>query len=135
MSNFSLALKRWIAERAAFRCEYCLVAEADSNFDYHIEHIISRQHGGSDHSDNLAFACARCNWKKGSNIATLLQMDGPLIPLFNPRKSNWFDHFEIDNGLIVPKTAIGEATIKLLELNALDNIIERRELAEAGNYP
>lgn len=129
------SVRKFVAERADFRCEYCRVAEADSNYAYHIEHIISRQHGGSDHPDNLAYACSICNWKKGSNIATILEKGGSFIPLFNPRTNNWFDHFAVENGVFAAKTLIGAATIKLLELNFLDKIIERRELARAGRYP
>jgi hypothetical protein len=129
------SLRKLVAERASFRCEYCRVGESDSNFAFHIEHIISRQHGGSDHSDNLAYSCSICNWKKGSNIASILEEGGVLIPLFNPRKQNWFDHFAIEDGFIVPKTPAGAVTISLLELNFPDKIIERLELAEAKRWP
>lgn len=111
----SPSLRKLVAERAAFRCEYCRIFESDSNYAYHIEHIISRQHGGSDDPDNLAYACSICNWKKGSNIATLLEKDGPLVPLFNPRTDNWFDNFVIENGIIIAKTMVGAATITLLD--------------------
>jgi len=129
------SLRKFVAERAAFRCEYCRVAEADSNYAYHIEHIISRQHGGSNHPDNLAYSCSICNWKKGSNIASILEEGAIPIPLFNPRKQNWFDHFALENGVVAAKTLIGAATIKLLKLNFPDKIIERRELTQAGRYP
>ena len=129
------SLRKLVAERAAFRCEYCHVFESDSNYAYHIEHIISRQHGGSDHPDNLAYACSICNWKKGSNIATILEKGGSFVPLFNPRTDNWFDHFAIENGIVIAKTPVGAATIKLLELNFADKIIERRALMVAGRWP
>jgi len=133
--HIPLSVRKFVAERSGYRCEYCRVAETDSNFAYHLEHIISRQHGGTDHPDNLAWSCSVCNWKKGSNISTILEENGPIISLFNPRKDHWFDHFEVVDGEILPKTLIGAATAKLLVFNSLDNIIERRELIEAGNYP
>ncbi len=133
--NIPQAVRKYVAERANYRCEYCRVAEMDSNFTYHIEHIISKKHGGSDHPDNLALACSICNWKKGSNISTILEADGPPIPLFNPRKDDWFVHFEVSLGEIIPKTMVGAATAKLLNFNTPDNIIERRELMDSGNYP
>jgi hypothetical protein len=128
-------LRKFVAERAAFRCEYCRIAESDSNYAYHLEHIISRQHGGSDEADNLAYSCSICNWKKGSNIATTLEKGGSFVPLFNPRTDDWFDHFAVENGVIIAKTPIGAATVKLLDLNFLDKIIERRELTIAGRWP
>lgn len=128
-------LRKFVAERAAFRCKYCRIAESDSNYAYHLEHIISRQHGGSDEADNLAYSCSICNWKKGSNIATILEKGGSFVPLFNPRTDDWFDHFAVENGVIIAKTPIGAATAKLLDLNFLDKIIERRELTIAGRWP
>lgn len=106
-----------------------------ANFSFHIEHIISQQHGGSDNLNNLAYACSHCNWKKGPNISTVLSENGPIIPLYNPRTSNWADHFALQGGVIQYKTSIGEGTIRLLEFNAIERILERIELIEAGIYP
>ena len=33
-----------------------------------LEHIVPRNHGGSDEPDNLAVACARCNQGKGKRL-------------------------------------------------------------------
>jgi hypothetical protein len=94
------------------------------------------QHGGTSVATNLAYSCAWCNWKKGPNIATVLDMKGSLIPLFNPRTQNWFSHFEVDGtGLLHGKTDIGKATIKLLELNRPERIDERLGMMVAGYYP
>ena len=134
--SFKKQLRQLLSIRAGGRCEYCRVLEYLSNFEYHIEHIIGLQHGGSSLTTNLAFACSWCNWKKGPNISTILIPGGSLIPLFNPRTQNWFDHFEaISSGWLLEKTAIGEATIKLLELNHPERIIERAEMMERGFYP
>jgi hypothetical protein len=54
--------------------------------------------------------------------------------LFNPRKDTWQDHFEVENGVFYGKTEVGEATIKLLELNTTEYIIERIELASIGIF-
>jgi HNH endonuclease len=104
-------------------------------FSYHIEHIIGKQHGGTDTLSNLAYACSYCNWKKGPNISTILFLGGALIPLFNPRTQNWFDHFEVKRGEILPLTPVGEATIKLLDLNLAARVDARFEMMLAGCYP
>jgi hypothetical protein len=136
MSQYiSRASRKLVIERAAHRCEYCRVPEYLSGFDYHIEHIIGVQHGGTNTLDNLAYCCPICNWKKGPNISTILKMGGALIPLFNPRTQNWFTHFESNNGKIFPLTLIGEATIKLLELNQFTKIEERLAMELGGFYP
>ena len=75
------ATKKLVMARADYRCEYCRVAEYLSSFEYHIEHIISLQHGGPNTEINLAYCCSPCNWKKGPNIGTILEFDTPLIPL------------------------------------------------------
>ena len=42
-------LRRTVRERADHRCEYCcLPQDAEPFFVYHVEHIVARQHGGSD---------------------------------------------------------------------------------------
>lgn len=133
-SYFSQAIRKLVASRADFRCEYCKKPEIIANFPFHIEHIISRQHGGSDNLDNLAFACSWCNWKKGPNIATVLHEKGNLLPLFNPRTETWDDHFKIEEGAITGKTDIAKGTIQLLKMNTVELMLERKELIEAGLF-
>lgn len=136
MSEFSTAIRQFVALRADFRCEYCRKPEIISNFAFHLEHIISRQHKGSDHLDNLAYACSFCNWKKGPNIATLLVEQGPILPLFHPRQDIWNEHFKVSfSGIIEAKTDIGEGTLRLLEFNSMDRVLERKMLIELGFYP
>lgn len=55
------------------------------------------------------------------------------ISFFNPRTDAWIDHFFVDaSGLLLTITDIGEATIKILNLNHPDFIIERREMLRLG---
>ncbi|MEZ5044176.1 MAG: HNH endonuclease signature motif containing protein [Saprospiraceae bacterium] len=133
-SSLTQAIRKFVASRASFRCEYCRKPEIIANFTFHIEHIISRQHGGTDKIDNLAYACSWCNWKKGPNIATVLFEDGDLLPLFNPRKDVWDHHFQVEEGAIIGKTDIAVGTIKLLELNTTELILERKALHNAGFF-
>ena len=58
----------------------------------------------------------------------MLLPDRIFIRLYNPRIDNWYDHFEIENGVIYDKTDIAKATIKVLNLNEIERIIERQEL-------
>jgi hypothetical protein len=57
------------------------------------------------------------------------------IHLFNPRKHNWFEHFEVIEGAFLPKSDIAAATIKVLDLNNINRILERLDLIEAGLFP
>jgi hypothetical protein len=130
MSHYiSIKLKNFVAKRADNRCEYCKISSHFSYFPFHIEHIISRKHGGKTIESNLAYACPICNANKGSDIATFLQNPNEFTRFFNPRVDVWDDHFFIEmTGKIFAKTPIGEATIKILHLNHVDSIIERSEM-------
>ncbi len=59
---------RGFARRAGFRCEYCganLLLSSDVYFlGAHLDHIAPRGGGGGDGLDNLALACAPCNYLK-----------------------------------------------------------------------
>lgn len=50
----SSALRRNIYERAAGRCEYCLLSADDGFFPHEADHIIAEKHGGATTADNLA---------------------------------------------------------------------------------
>lgn len=123
-----------VASRANFVCEYCLITEEDAYFRFQVEHIISRKHGGSSDLDNLAFACVYCNRFKGSDIASLKPETDDLIRLFNPRTDRWNDHFRLNGATIEASTEIGEATVRILQMNHPDRIMERKALSRSGRY-
>lgn len=77
-------------------------------------------------------SCALCNQHKGSDIASLDPADGALTPLFHPRRERWSEHFALREGFIIPLTAIGRVTGRLLQLNAPNRIGERELLLAAG---
>ena len=133
--EISAAMRLLVSRRAAGRCEYCLLHDDDSFTPHQIDHIISRKHGGDSSADNLAFACVRCNAWKGSDIASIGSEAGRIAPLFNPRQDRWRDHFHLEAGEIVPLTDKGAATVRLLRLNFLGRVRERRLLASSGRYP
>src|SRR5258708_38376670 len=70
-SDVSESLRRFVAERAALRCEYCLLHQSDSYSPHQIDHIISRKHGSQSDSDHLPYACLRSNAWKGSDAGSL----------------------------------------------------------------
>ena len=67
----SLQLRRLVANRADWLCEYCQVAEADRSSAYQIDHIISVKHGGATTADNLAYSCIFCNLQKGTDLGSI----------------------------------------------------------------
>ncbi len=134
--NISALLRRKIVLRANHACEYCLVPEKYLATIFHIDHIRSLKHGGKTIFDNLAFACPHCNQNKGTDVGTFIDEESEnLVRLFNPRKDIWVEHFEIQSGAILSKSKIGDATIKILEMNEVERIILRQALMTAGYYP
>ena len=136
MSNYiSPEIRQAVAVRANFICEYCLIAEDDAYFKFQVEHIISRKHGGSSELENLALACVFCNRYKGSDIASITPETGELVRLYNPRTMRWSEHFRLNGVVIESLTEIGEATLRILQMNHEDQILERQVLYQRGRYP
>src|SRR5438552_10011667 len=129
--------RQFVAERANFRCEYCLTPAAISPSPYSAEHIRPRSQGGSTHAENLAFSCQGCNGHKAAKSYALDPATRLSAPLFNPRVHVWSEHFEwTDGGVKVEgKTPAGRATVIGLQLNrpGLQNL--RRLMALADLHP
>ena len=108
-----------IAERAGHRCEYCLAFETLSNSSFEVEHIQPRHAGGSDDESNLALSCRACNGFKGTAVTALDPLSDQMGGFFNPRSDLWSEHFDLDldNGVIIGRTAIGRATVTRLRMN------------------
>lgn len=134
-TDFSESLRSEVARRAGYRCEYRLIREEDGGFRLQVDHIISRKHGGVSTSDNLASACMLCNRHKGTDIASIHQETGEVVPLFHPRHNRWSHHFRVTGSSIEPLSSIGSVTVRLLRLNAPERLAERRLLQERGAYP
>ena len=83
---------------------------------------------------SILLVLMRCNLWKGADIGSLSIRMGKLIPLFNPWKDRWLDHFRLDGVVIEPLTAKGEVTAKLLRLNLDKRVAERRILIASGRY-
>ena len=113
----SRQLRRLVAARAGYRCEYCHLPEAYTSARHTVDHIIAVKHGGPTEPDNLALACVECNASKGSDIATIDPESGELVPLFNPRLHNWEEHFVLDGVMIIGLTPIGRGTVYILQFN------------------
>ena len=131
-------LRRFVIARADHLCEYCLLHEDDMLFGGEVDHVVSEKHGGLTHEDNLAYACFSCNRNKGSDIGSLTSDAGALIRFFTPRRDQWHEHFYLDepNGLmIVPRTEIGKATVRIFGFNEADRLLERRALQIVDRYP
>jgi len=128
------AIRGFVRQRAGYRCEYRHLHEDDADFlAFHVEHIVARQHGGSDDPEFLCYACSECNWAKGPNLSGTLR--GKLYPLFNPRRQNWTRHFYWDHTTLVGKTKTGMVTVHVLNINDPSRIMLRENLLFEGRFP
>ena len=121
------ATRAAVRRRAGDRCEYCRLpqaAEPDSRF--HIEHIVARQHGGTDDEANLALACHRCNRHKGPNLSGIDPASNQPALLFRPRRESGEEHFRMEQFEVIGLTATGRTTVSLLQMNAPVRVELRR---------
>lgn len=121
--------RRVVRERAENRCEYCRLSQHEAPVvQFHIEHIRPRQHGGDDSLQNLLLGLSTMQLPKGPNVAAFDPGTNQLVPLFNPRTQTWTEHFTSRAGLVIGLTAIGRATVLLLQMNTDDRVDLRLNL-------
>jgi HNH endonuclease len=116
--------------RANHRCEYCQLPQAAIESRLQIEHIVARQHGGSDAEDNLCLACDRCNLYKGPNLTSIDPVTRAVVRLFDPRRDIWTNHFRLYGARIEGLTPTGRATAALLQVNVSKRLDLRQSLIE-----
>ena len=125
--------RQLVVRQAKDCCEYCAIAQFLVPFHtFHVEHIIAKQHGGDDSVENLCLSCDRCNAYKGPNLTSIDSETGAIVTLFHPRRDKWQDHFILRGAEIVGLTAIGHATIRLLNMNDHWRLALRTELITLG---
>lgn len=138
MSNYiPKKIKRQVAERANFCCEYCLSQVSFSPDSFVIEHIIPTILNGTDELDNLAYSCQGCNNHKFTSIEAIDLVTGQQVSLFNPRIHKRENHFKWNDNftIIIGLSATGRATIQKLQLNR-EGVVNLREiLTAAGKHP
>ncbi len=78
--------QNFVRGRAQDRCEYCRIPQAVVISRFHVEHVIAKQHGGSDDESNLALACDRCNAFKGPNLSAIVRKRETSFPCFTRGK-------------------------------------------------
>ena len=93
--------------------------------------------GGTDDESNLALRCRSCNVFKTDAIEAVDPQSGKRVPLFNPRRDKWEDHFAVDakNGLLMGLTPVGRATVTLLQMNRPTQVTARNIWARLKLFP
>ena len=129
-------LRREVAQRAQWRCEYCLTPHAYATQPFAADHIIPQSQGGKTTLDNLALACG-CNLYKGNSSHAIDPQTGHRVSLFHPRRQKWKRHFvwSTDSLYVVGRTRAGRATVEALKMNRPELVNLRRILYIAGEHP
>jgi HNH endonuclease len=132
-----ISVQRAVIKLSNGYCEYCLYPENYASDFFHFDHIIPLSKGGKSELLNIARSCGRCNGFKSQNIYHFDPLSGLSCPIFNPRKSLWVEHFQWseDDLLILGQTAVGRATVELLQLNRQSVINLRQLLINSGLHP
>jgi hypothetical protein len=118
-----------VRRRAQYGCEYCQVTQSAYLNPFQIDHIIARKHGGGSEINNLALSCFHCNLHKGPNVAGVDPDTRAISRLFHPRTDRWDDHFIMTgSGVIAATTAVGRATLAVLNMNDPDAVAVRAML-------
>ena len=121
-------LVQTVRARAEGRCEYCHLREEFAETPFQVDHIIAQKHGGPADPDNLAWACFYCNNYKGPNIAGIDPVTGEITRLLHPRRDRWHEHFQLQDGAFIGLTAIGRATVRVLNMNMPEAVALRQLL-------
>jgi hypothetical protein len=134
MPDVGVALRAEVRSRAKGRCEYCLTPERVALVEHEIDHIVAAKHGGETRSENLALCCAVCNRHKGTDLASIDPETGEMQRLFDPRRDQWHEHFELQGAEIAARTGVGRVTVRLLRLNRMERVREREIMVRAGLF-
>jgi len=129
---------RAVRRAARDRCGYCLRPQHLVMARLEVEHIIPRSRGGASEAPNLWLSCPLCNRHKADRTSGTDPESGSVVPLFNPRRQRWSEHFRwSSDGLrIEGLTPTGRATVAVLRLSDdPDALTARSYWVLAGWHP
>jgi hypothetical protein len=124
-------------EQARERCGYCLTSQHIIGPLLEIEHYIPESRGGTSDEENLWLACPMCNSHKSDRIDAVDRETEQKVPIFNPRKQQWSEHFVwVEGGTVIRGlTQVGRATIEALHMNHPNMVAARKLWVAAGWHP
>ena len=130
-------VRQQVRTRAHDHCEYCQHPASHACAPFVCEHVLPRVRGAGDTLAELAWACPACNSHKYDKTHVPDPQTGRDVPLFNPRRQRWTQHFvwSEDFMLIIGRTATGRATVETLHLNRPELLNLRRALRAVGAHP
>src|SRR2546422_7240625 len=93
--------------------------------------------GGASELDNLAFSCSGCNGAKYNRMEAPDPTDRTLVPLYNPRRQRWQDHFcwSDDHAQSIGLTSTGRTIVEALKMNRTGLVNMHQVLYLIGKHP
>jgi hypothetical protein len=78
-----------------------------------------------------------CNLSKATAVTAIDPDTGEEVPLFNPRRQMWDEHFEWEDNYAVIRgvTLIGRATVTRFKMNRHRIVLARKRWVQAGLHP
>lgn len=128
-------LRRIVLRRAQGRCEYCGLSQTSQEATFHIDHIVPVSVGGETVAENLALAWVSCSLRKAARLSAVDPESEKEVPLFNPRRDAWQDHFQWDGVHLSGLTETERATVVALRMNRPQILAIRAEEAIFGRHP
>jgi hypothetical protein len=131
------SIRKLVAKRAYGCCEYCMCQAEFDGQSFSIDHVYPESLGGQLEIKNLAYSCQGCNSFKYNKLAAIDPESGEVVPLFNPRKQIWSEHFSWNENFTIMTglTPSGRATVKTLRLNRQGLINQRSVYYAFGIHP
>lgn len=130
-------LRDRLLAQAGYRCGYCCSNQRIMGVRLILDHLTPRARGGTDDEANLWPCCQPCNGFKQARTRARDPLGGAFVPLFDPRRQRWSEHFAWEDGgrLIAGRTAVGRATVAALRLNRDELVVARELWIAAGWHP
>lgn len=138
MTLIPAAFREAVVRRAGNRCEYCRLSQDTQIATFPVDHGLPIVRAGETTLTNLVLACPRCNAAKWTHVSGPDPISGEIMPLFNPRTQVWTNHFRwtaADAAVLEPLTAVGRATLALLDMNNNRHLEVRHWLIVLGLHP
>src|SRR5438105_3385620 len=129
------ALSRAVRSRAHGRCEYCFMHESVQGATFDVEHVNQQSKGGESTLDTLALPRQDATRIKPAGQQPLIHLQAEQVPLFHPVQQRWSEHFRFKGCEVEGRTAVGRATVVMLDLNHFRRQRIRQVEEVFGLYP
>jgi hypothetical protein len=113
--------------------DFIIVTGQEATF--HVDHVVPVAAQGKTEAENLALACVSCSLHKAAKQVANDPDTGEDVPLFNPRRQYWSEHFRWEGVRIVGLSPTGRATVVALRMNRPGILSIREEEILLGRHP